>query len=156
MIFAGPGGSQHETVKASLRGWMIWFVAALFYLYEFFVRVAPSTMEPELQSAFHLTAAALGAGYQRQWTSPLSSTFSVGHISVESATFDELDPFTIGSSLYSSANLMWQITPQFMAGVEYLYGWREARNDASGDVSRGQMTLRYTFDDALGGLFGPR
>ena len=47
--------------KVSMRGWMIWGTAALFYLYEFFVRVAPSAMEPELQAHFGLTAAALGA-----------------------------------------------------------------------------------------------
>lgn len=47
--------------RTSLRGWLIWGTAALFYLYEFFVRVAPSTMEPELQAHFGLTAAALGA-----------------------------------------------------------------------------------------------
>ncbi len=50
-----------ETIKVSLRGWMIWGCAALFYLYEFFVRVAPSTMAPELQAAFGLTAGGLGA-----------------------------------------------------------------------------------------------
>ena len=32
----------------------------MFYLYEFFVRVAPSVMEPELQRAFHLSPALLG------------------------------------------------------------------------------------------------
>lgn len=47
----GPGG---------FRAWMIWGVASLFYLYEFFVRVAPSVMEPELQASFNLTAGALG------------------------------------------------------------------------------------------------
>ncbi|TCT07539.1 MFS transporter [Aquabacter spiritensis] len=50
-----------EVETTSLRGWMIWGTAALFYLYEFFVRVAPSAMEPELQAHFGLSAAALGA-----------------------------------------------------------------------------------------------
>ncbi|MBK1859450.1 MFS transporter [Cerasicoccus arenae] len=39
---------------------MIWGTAALFYLYEFFVRVAPSVMENDLQSSFQLSAGALG------------------------------------------------------------------------------------------------
>jgi MFS family permease len=47
-------------IMGSLRPWVIWGVAALFYLYEFFVRVAPSVMEPELQRTFHLSAATLG------------------------------------------------------------------------------------------------
>lgn len=60
MIFAGS--SQGEgVVKASGRGWLIWLTAALFYLYEFFIRVAPSAMEPELQTTFRLSAAGLGA-----------------------------------------------------------------------------------------------
>ena len=58
MIFAGSQGSK--VLKATGRGWLIWVTAALFYLYEFFVRVAPSAMEPELQRTFHLSAAALG------------------------------------------------------------------------------------------------
>jgi len=60
MIFSGSsqgGGAE----KATWRGWLIWLTAALFYLYEFFVRVAPSAMEPELQAAFRLSAAGLGA-----------------------------------------------------------------------------------------------
>jgi hypothetical protein len=40
-------------ILAGLKPWVIWGVAALFYLYEFFVRVAPSVMEPELQRTFH-------------------------------------------------------------------------------------------------------
>lgn len=39
---------------------MIWGAAALYYLYEFFVRVAPSVMEPQLQKSFHLSPAMLG------------------------------------------------------------------------------------------------
>ena len=48
-------------VRTSLRGWLIWGTAALFYLYEFFVRVAPSSMASQLQQHFGLSAAALGA-----------------------------------------------------------------------------------------------
>lgn len=60
MIFADSSGGG-GAAKASFKGWIIWVTAALFYLYEFFVRVAPSAMEPELQRSFHLTAAGLGA-----------------------------------------------------------------------------------------------
>jgi len=61
MIVASSGRGNNGVGKASWRGWVIWLTAALFYLYEFFVRVAPSAMEPELQATFHLSAAALGA-----------------------------------------------------------------------------------------------
>lgn len=59
MIFAGGAHGGADPVKATGKGWLIWVTAALFYLYEFLVRVAPSAMEPELQGTFHLTAAAL-------------------------------------------------------------------------------------------------
>jgi MFS family permease len=60
MIFAG-GAQGGGVAKATGKGWLIWLTAALFYLYEFFVRVAPAAMEPELQTAFQLSAAGLGA-----------------------------------------------------------------------------------------------
>ncbi len=59
MIVAERAGQKH-VAKATPRGWSIWGVAALFYLYEFFLRAAPSSMEPELQRSFHLSAAELG------------------------------------------------------------------------------------------------
>lgn len=59
MIIEQRGGST--VTQASARGWLIWGTAALFYLYEFFVRVAPAAMESDLQAHFGLSAAALGA-----------------------------------------------------------------------------------------------
>ncbi len=56
-----PEAGADDAVRASLRGWFIWGAAALFYLYEFFVRVAPSSMATQLQQHFGLSAAALGA-----------------------------------------------------------------------------------------------
>lgn len=47
---AGPG----------LRGWLAWGAAALFFLYEFFARVAPSVMERSMQEALHQDAASMG------------------------------------------------------------------------------------------------
>lgn len=41
--------------------WLIWTFAALFYFYEYILRVAPSTMVPELMSAFAINAAGIGA-----------------------------------------------------------------------------------------------
>lgn len=40
--------------------WLAWFTAALFYFYEYFVRVAPSVMGTELQRAFRIGASELG------------------------------------------------------------------------------------------------
>jgi len=41
--------------------WAIWALAAFFYFYEYFLRVAPSVMVPELMSAFSVNATAVGA-----------------------------------------------------------------------------------------------
>lgn len=43
----------------SLR-WIIWFLAAFFYFYEYLLRVAPNVMVPELMQAFKLNATELG------------------------------------------------------------------------------------------------
>jgi MFS family permease len=48
---------RHISVRL---GWMICSLAALFYCYEFFLRVAPSVMMPALMSAYHAHAAEIG------------------------------------------------------------------------------------------------
>jgi len=58
MVRVRPGTAEGQ---GGIRAWVIWGTAALFYLFEFFIRVAPSVMEPELQKTFHLGAAGLGA-----------------------------------------------------------------------------------------------
>lgn len=40
--------------------WVVWSLAALFYLYEYFLRVSPSVMTSELISSFGVNAAAIG------------------------------------------------------------------------------------------------
>ena len=40
--------------------WAIWTLAGIFYFYEFFIRVAPSVMVPELMGTFGITATAVG------------------------------------------------------------------------------------------------
>ncbi len=40
--------------------WIIWGLAAIFYFYEFVLRVSPSVMIPELMKSFSITASAVG------------------------------------------------------------------------------------------------
>ncbi|MFA6119056.1 MAG: MFS transporter [Parachlamydiales bacterium] len=40
--------------------WLIWALAAAFYLYEFVLRVSPSVMIPELMKSFNITASSIG------------------------------------------------------------------------------------------------
>lgn len=46
--------------SSSAIKWSIWVLAALFYFYEFILRVSPSVMVPELMQSFGITASAVG------------------------------------------------------------------------------------------------
>ena len=46
--------------KFVLTAWIIWIIAALYYSYEFFLRISPTVMVPDLMHAFSVNAATLG------------------------------------------------------------------------------------------------
>ncbi|MBC8200446.1 MAG: MFS transporter [Planctomycetes bacterium] len=50
--------AQHA--RRGIFPWLYWGIAASFYLYEFFARVAPSTFEGQIQKNFSLDASELG------------------------------------------------------------------------------------------------
>ena len=52
-----PRGTQPP---GDWRAWAIWGAAAVFYLYEFFVRVAPSVMQEPLMKVMQVNAAGFG------------------------------------------------------------------------------------------------
>ena len=52
--------SLAREARMGIMPWLYWGVAASFYLYEFFARVAPSVMEGTLQKEFSLSASGLG------------------------------------------------------------------------------------------------
>ena len=54
-LLGTPRGTQPP---GDWRAWTIWGAAAVFYLYEFFVRVAPSVMQEPLMEVMHVNAAA--------------------------------------------------------------------------------------------------
>ena len=49
-----------NTPFAKYTPWVIWFLAALFYLYENVIQVSPGVMVPDLMKAFSINSAALG------------------------------------------------------------------------------------------------
>jgi MFS family permease len=55
-----PGTSAGTGPPGDWRAWVIWGAAAMFYLYEFFVRVAPSVMQEPLMEVMHVNAASFG------------------------------------------------------------------------------------------------
>lgn len=51
---------MREKKKAKIIKWTLWILAALFYFYEFILRVSPSVMVPELMKSFGITASSVG------------------------------------------------------------------------------------------------
>lgn len=45
---------------AFARAWFIWGIAAVFYSYEFFLRISPGVMTNDLMSSFHIDATTVG------------------------------------------------------------------------------------------------
>ncbi len=47
-------------VKKHKKRWVFWALAVFFYLYEYFIRVSPTVMVPELMQSFHIEAVQIG------------------------------------------------------------------------------------------------
>jgi hypothetical protein len=52
--------NRTSTLRSSALPWLICGLAALFYCYEYFLRIAPSVMDHQLRMTYHLDATALG------------------------------------------------------------------------------------------------
>ena len=88
-----------------------------------------------------LPAWGVAIGYTHQWTDKWRSTVSYGHANVD--TENSNGPFAYDHSNYVSANLIYQWSPTFRLGLEYLYGTNEVRNEASHDGQRVNFVLKY-------------
>jgi len=53
--------TKPSKITATKLGWTICILAAVFYCYEYLLRIAPAAMVPELREAFQLDATAFGA-----------------------------------------------------------------------------------------------
>ncbi len=51
---------MEENKYRSMTGWFVWIIAALFYSYEFFIRISPAAMVSHLMKSFAVDAATLG------------------------------------------------------------------------------------------------
>lgn len=60
MLLKEKGGKMKISSTSSYLKWIIWFLAATFYFYEFVLRVSPSVMIPELMRSFGITASSIG------------------------------------------------------------------------------------------------
>lgn len=58
---AGATAPLTNSLKQNIRGWIVVFGGALFYMYQFMIRVAPNVMSDELMTKFSIDASELGA-----------------------------------------------------------------------------------------------
>jgi hypothetical protein len=89
------------------------------------------------------TLSAWGAmiGYRHQWSEKWRSTVSYSFVQLDNRS--EQGDFAYDQTHYAQGNLVWAPTKNFYVGLEYLYGFKEARNDNSGDNHRVQLSLQY-------------
>jgi hypothetical protein len=80
-------------------------------------------------------------GYRHQWNEKWRSTASYSYVQMDSLA--EQGDFAYDSTHYAQCNLIWAPTKNMYIGLEYLYGFKEARNGNDGDDHRIQMSFQY-------------
>lgn len=79
--------------------------------------------------------------YQRQWADDWMSVLGVSTLWVN--TRGERPADASRRSIYASLNLLWRVTPMFIAGVEGLFGHLTRVGGDSAFNLRGQLSVRY-------------
>ncbi|HVO25681.1 MAG TPA: DcaP family trimeric outer membrane transporter [Candidatus Margulisiibacteriota bacterium] len=82
------------------------------------------------------------AGYTHRWTDDWRSTATYGFVDLD--TESTMGPGAYHQTDYASVNLVWQLRKRLSVGVEALYGHKETRSGAKGDVARTQVGLLYS------------
>jgi hypothetical protein len=84
------------------------------------------------------------AAYQHQWNDQFSSNLMYGILHVDNPSFL---PAATSNKLVESvhANLFWVPHPKAKIGLEYIYGFREVENGATGHMNRAQAGIWYFF-----------
>ncbi|GAA5317305.1 MAG: hypothetical protein AseanaTS_25100 [Candidatus Pelagadaptatus aseana] len=98
------------------------------------------------QSIKELEATAWQVAYQFWWKPNLSSTFVYSEVELDNIISELDNPHGYNDTLYTSANLVWNVTDRVTTGVEYLYGERTNNNGETGDASRIQFMSQFNFD----------
>jgi hypothetical protein len=80
-------------------------------------------------------------GYTHRWTGNWRSTISYGYVELDNEASQGLDAYH--KTHYASANLIYQLTRRLSLGLEGLYGKKEVKSGAEGDVWRVQAGLVY-------------
>jgi hypothetical protein len=80
-------------------------------------------------------------GFTHHWAEDWRSTISYGYVKLDNESSQSGD--TYHKTHYASANLIYQLTKRLSIGLEGLYGKKEVKSGADGDVWRAQMGLVY-------------
>jgi DcaP outer membrane protein len=82
--------------------------------------------------------------YCHYWTSALSTlvVYNSGNVGNNAGQSSN----SLKNVKYVAANLLWQFTPTTMAGMEYMWGKRTDKNDASGTANRIQFSIKQSFN----------
>jgi hypothetical protein len=92
----------------------------------------------------HLVATPTGSfevGYQHYWTGLLRSTVSYGYLRINNTARDPGTNYHISN--YATANLIYQPTPSFLFGAEYIYGSLERKDGFKWSAPRIQVSATY-------------
>ena len=79
--------------------------------------------------------------YEHHWNESLRSSAFAGYAHSKTLGWQPGDTFE--SSVYASANLMWEVLPYLTLGVEYAYGQRENKDDSTVDNHRLGLGLQF-------------
>lgn len=80
-------------------------------------------------------------GYQHYWTKLLRSTASYGYLRINNTAQDPGTNYHI--SHYATGNLIFQPSPSFLVGGEYIYGSLERKNGFKWIAPRIQLSITY-------------
>jgi hypothetical protein len=83
--------------------------------------------------------------FSHRWTPRWRSTATYGYVNLQNAGMQADDAYD--QTHYASLNLVYRIFTRFSVGVEGLYGYRQVKGDAHGDVFRFQASLLYALFD---------
>jgi hypothetical protein len=82
------------------------------------------------------------AGYTHQWSDKFRSTATFGYVNLQNEQ-DQLGG-AYHETYYGSANLVWQLRKRLSVGIETLYGYKDEKSGAYGDVWRVQTGMVYS------------
>lgn len=83
-------------------------------------------------------------GFCHYWSPSLSSLFVFNSGGVNNTAGQSSG--SLHRVTYAAANLIWQFAPNTIAGLEYLYGQRVDKSDASGQANRIQFSVKHSFN----------